>query len=514
MRITPSLLFNYLQCPHKPWRDIYGPIPEKGTDDNPFLQMLWDRGVFHEKEIIENFAEEIEDISQGTIQERLIRTKVALIAKKKYIYQGVIEHGELFGIPDLLELQDDDQYFPIDIKSGSGLEGEDDNAGTEGKQKKHYAVQLCVYSDILIRLGFSRERKGFIIGGDKTKVEYDLDASIGVKSPQSFWSFYEEIKKTVLELIQDNTRNSPAMSSVCKMCAWHDSCKKYCVANDDMTQLFYVGRKVRDILNDELDVATVTGLVNLDLPVILERKKNEKQFLKGVGEKTLTTAVRRAKIFKDKALPVLYEKLYLPEVKFEIHFDIEDDPLQEGFTYLHGLYIRTPEGEEFKSFVAKEFSAEAERTAWKGFWDYIQTLPENDFAIYYYSQHEKTMYKKLQQKYPEVISVENLEAFFNNPNVIDLYHIVSKYTDWPLGSYSIKALAKYLGFKWEDADGNGATSIQWYNEYLTSGDESILQKILTYNKNDCQATMVLRNKLTELNLRFGCPLLVSLTFSS
>lgn len=498
MRITPSLLFNYLQCPHLPWRDLYGPISEKGSEDNPFLTMLWERGILHEKEVVESLVEEFEDISKGTIQERLNRTRVALLAKKKYIYQGVIEADELFGIPDLLELQIDGQYFPTDIKSGSGLEGED--AGVEGKQKKHYAIQLCVYSDILIRQGFSKERKGFILGGDKTKIAYNLDASIGVRSSQTFWTFYEEVKSTVANLIQDKTRNSPAISAMCKMCAWQDSCKKWCVENDDMTQLFNVGRKVRDILNEELDTTTVQGLINLSLPLILERKKNEKQFLKGIGEKTIATAVRRAKLFKTQALPVLYSKMYLPEVKYDVFFDIEDNPLQEGFVYLHGLYIRTEEGEEFKSFVAKHFSTEAEREAWKGFWDYIQTLPENDFAVYYYSQHEKTMYKKLQQKYPDIISVEKLEGFFNNPNVIDLYQYVTKNTDWPLGSYGIKAIAKYLGFKWEDSDGNGATSIQWYNEYLTSGNELILQKILAYNKNDCQATLILKGALFKMNL--------------
>lgn len=493
------MLYNFLMCPHLPWRDYHGPIAEKGTDDNPFLKMLWERGVLHEKDVLEGLGAEYEDLSQGTIEERQKRTKEALLTKKRLIYQGVIQSEELFGIPDLLELQEDGFYAPVDIKSGSGLEGVDEENGNEGKQKKHYAIQLCVYTDILIRQCFAKERKGYILGGDKTKIPYDLDASIGVRSTQTFWSFYKETKSNVTELIQDKIRNSPALSSVCKICAWQDSCKKWCVENDDMTQLFNVGRRVRDILNDELDIATVQGLINLDLPVVIERKKNEKQFLKGLGEKTITTAVRRAKLFKSQALPVLYEKLYLPEVKFEIHFDIEDDPLQEGFVYLHGLYIRTPEGEEFKSFVAREFSPEAERASWQGFWDYITTLPKNDFAVYYYSSHEKTMYKKLQQKYPDVISVERLEAFFNNPNVIDLYLYITKYTDWPLGSYGIKAIAKYLGFKWEDSEGNGATSIQWYNEYLASGDETILQKILTYNKNDCQSTLVLKNKLVELN---------------
>ena len=43
-----------------------------------------------------------------------------------------------------------------------------------------------------------------------------------------------------------------------------------------------------------------------------------------------------------------------------------------------------------------------------------------------------------------MISEEDLEAMFGHPNFIDLYSIVTKMTDWPLGSYGIKAIAQYL----------------------------------------------------------------------
>ena len=55
---------------------------------------------------------------------------------------------------------------------------------------------------------------------------------------------------------------------------------------------------------------------------------------------------------------------------------------------------------------------------------------------------------KLGAKYPELISLAELETFFNSPLVIDLYNdIVRKYTEWPTYSYSVKDLAQYLGFR-------------------------------------------------------------------
>jgi len=143
---------------------------------------------------------------------------------------------------------------------------------------------------------------------------------------------------------------------------------------------------------------------------------------------------------------------------------------------------------------------EAEKEAWKNFWEYIDSLPQDDFAVYYYSAHEKTAYKKLQKLYSDVISKEKVEDFFENPNVIDLYKIVASKTDWPLWSYSLKSIATYLGFSWRDETPSGALSIQWFNKYLETKDESILKRILEYNEDDCKATMVMKDALEKLNI--------------
>ena len=101
----------------------------------------------------------------------------------------------------------------------------------------------------------------------------------------------------------------------------------------------------------------------------------------------------------------------------------------------------------------------------------------------------------MQKIYPEVISEAELDSFFAHPHVIDLYDIVKKYTDWPLSSYSLKDLAQYLGFNWQDETPSGALSIQWFNEFIETGDPKILNRLITYNEDDCKATMVLKEAL-------------------
>ena len=72
-------------------------------------------------------------------------------------------------------------------------------------------------------------------------------------------------------------------------------------------------------------------------------------------------------------------------------------------------------------------------------------------AIYYYAPYEKTIYRKLREKYSGVCSAADLEALFNAAETVDLYtDVVRKSTEWPTRDYSLKTLARYLGFNWKD----------------------------------------------------------------
>jgi len=500
MRITASKLYNFIQCEHRVWRDQYGPKDEIITETNPFVQMLWDKGVAYEKEVILKMGE-YTDMSGIDFKYAAELTVVAMKKQTPLIYQGVLVYEDLMGIPDLLKLMPDGNYMPIDIKSGMGLEGVDEEKGDDGRQKKHYAVQLALYSEALNGLGFENKKQGVILDIKGNDVLYDLNLPMGKITNMNYWDYYEDIKNKVRILLNNQAQNKPAMAGICKLCPWYNSCKKWVIDNDDPTGLFYVGRSKRDILYEDLQVSTIDEILKLDIEEVMEQKQKDDTFLKGVREKTINKILDRANVLKNIKKPVLYEKIEFPEVSYELFFDIEDDPTRE-FVYLHGVYERGPQGERFLDFTAKEITQEAEKEAWSNFWEYIKSLPQDDYSVYYYSPHEKTTYKRMQKMYPDVISENEVDAFFESPNVIDLYHVVLKYTDWPVGSYSIKYLAQYLGFSWRDATPSGALSIQWFNEYIETKDPKKLERILLYNEDDCKATMVLKDGINKLSEEF------------
>jgi len=495
MNITASKLYNYIQCPHRVWRDVYGPSDEKIKEVNPFVQLLWDKGTQFEKEIISEIGK-FTDLSKGAFEDRFKQTVKCMKEGKELIYQGVLIHENLAAIPDLLRKLTDGSYVPVDIKAGKGFQGvsEDD----EGKPKKHYAAQLCLYVEILKELGFAKKNEGTILDIEKNEVVYFLDETMGTK-PQITWQqYYEEIKCEVTALISNQKQNSPANSTMCKLCPWYYSCKKWCQDKDDLTNLFYLGRNTRDIIVADLGISKTRDLCNLDVVKTMELKKKNKRFLKRVSERLLNKLIARANIVTNIKKPIMHERVTLPEVSIELFFDIEADPTQ-NLVYLHGLYERREKEEKFIYFLAGDNTQPEEKQAWKQFWNYIRELPADDYVIYYYSPYEKASYKRMSKKHPDVISKDEVEQFFERHNVIDLYQIVQGKTDWPLSSYSIKDIATYLGFKWRDESPSGALSIQWYNEYIKTKDPEILKRILEYNEDDCKATMILKDKLVELN---------------
>jgi len=153
--------------------------------------------------------------------------------------------------------------------------------------------------------------------------------------------------------------------------------------------------------------------------------------------------------------------------------------------------------ENYVAFFAEGISAEEEERAFREAWQYI--VSHQPCAVYYYSKYERTIWRQLQTKYPSVCTADEIEALFRSDKSVDLYFdVVRKATEWPTRDYSIKTLAKYLGFNWRDTNPSGAASIEWFDRWIETNDTTIKQRILDYNEDDCVATRVLLDGIRAL----------------
>lgn len=488
------MLYDYVQCPHRLELDLFED-PYKRDPVSPFVKLLWEKGINFEQEVIENLDIPFIDLSLYSDSERMKRTIEAMESGEGLIYGGRILIDDLIGDPDLLR-KEGLGYIAGDIKSGAGLEGNSDLS--EGKPKKHYAVQLALYTDILERLGKADGRTPFVWDINGEEVTYNLDSPQGPRTPTSWWQEYERCLAIARKIMLQENRTHPALSSTCKLCYWRSLCFENLKSQNDLSLIPDLGRARRDVLLSH--VKNVSELADAKLD---DFTRGTKTIFPRIGIATLKKFKARAKLLISPSVsPYLTESVSFPEIDLELFFDIETDPMR-NICYLHGFLERRGRdnsSEKYNFYYAENPIPEDEKRAFAEAWAYVQScLP---CAIYYYSSYEKTQWKKLQEKYPHIATKEDLDNFFNLDNTIDLYNdIVRKKTEWPTYDHSIKTLASYLGFKWRDDSPSGAESIEWYHRWVESRLDEIKQRILEYNEDDCIATRVLLEGIRTLPLK-------------
>jgi predicted RecB family nuclease len=492
--ITASMLYNHLVCPHRVTMDAFA-APERRDPVSPFIEMLWARGNKYEAQVVGGLGEPLVDLSRLAGDEKESATRAAIAAGAALIYNGRLSDGGLLGEPDLLR-REGDGYVAIDIKSGAGEEG----GGEEepGKLKRSYGVQIALYTDLLMRLGIAAGRYGYILDIHGAEVRYDFDAPLSQRDTEdTLWSRYLEAQIEVGRLLLHREPASrPALASACKLCVWRSACLAEVRAADDLTLLPELGRAKRDVLCGAFP--TVHALAAADVTRYVRGGRTE---FPGIGPVTLAKLqARAALVVQPQAQPYFREPVTLPPTGLELFFDIETDPLRD-LCYLHGFVLREngdPATERFVAFFAEPETAEAERDAFAAAWTFIEQHAEA--VLVYYSKYERTVYRALAAKYPQVCSREAVNALFASVRAFDLYSDAVKQSEWPTLDHSVKALAKHCGFAWRDTDPSGASSIQWFDEWVTTRNPAIKQRILDYNEDDCVAMRVVLDRMRGMGV--------------
>lgn len=487
--ITATMLYNLVQCPHRVTKDVFVSTAERDPI-SPFVQLLWERGTLYEREVIAGLELPFTDLSGFSVEEKERKTTEAIKRGDALIYNGRISHDDLLGEPDLLR-REGKEYVAGDIKSGAGEEGGDDDP----KPKKHYAVQLALYTDILEHRGVSAGRRAFVWDIHGEEVPYDFSISYGTRSPRKLWDDYLEVVAEARAIVKKQVSTTPAYSSPCKQCWWYTSCLKRLGTDNDLSLIPEVGRSKRDILATV--VPTIRQFAAADPSRYIDGKKTK---FPGIGPDTLLKLHKRSQLLTAaNPRPYLRAPLEFPVTELELFFDIEVDPMR-NLCYLHGVVERHKgdnSTERYRSFFIGVPDKEGEKQTFAEAWNYLKGMKAA--TVYYYSKYERTIYRKLQEKYPDICTREEIDAFFEPPRAIDLYFdAVLKATEWPTRDFSLKTLAVYLGFNWRDTHPSGAASIEWFDRWVKSGDDKVKSRILEYNEDDCRATRVLLDGIRAL----------------
>lgn len=489
--ITATQLHDHLRCPHRVAMDA-GADPALRDPVSPFVQLLWDRGVAHEQALVAALDPPPLDLSALHGAEKEAATREAIARGEPLIRGGRLSVDGLLGEPDLLR-REPGGYVAIDIKSGAGREGDGEG---DGGLKRHYGVQLALYTDLLEQMGLSAGRHGYILDVHGRETRYELDQPLGPRSP-CLWELYLKTRQAVRETLAAPAASRPACSAACKLCVWHSACERRLVAAGDLTLLPEVGRAARDTLAEAF--GSIEALAAAPLDAFID---GERSAFAGIGAQRLRRFQRRARLAVEPSPQAcLTRAIDWPQATTELYFDIETDTLR-GLCYLHGFLIRETVAtgerrERFEGLFIASPDEAAERTLFAAAMDVFRRHP--GACVIHYTPYERTEYRRLAARHPEVAGAAEVEALFSPPRGFDLYaDAVRGGSEWPTRDYSIKSLARWCGFEWRDSDPSGAASIEWFDRWARHAEPASRQRLLQYNEDDCRAMRVVLDRMRGL----------------
>ncbi|MEM8641239.1 MAG: TM0106 family RecB-like putative nuclease [Cyanobacteria bacterium P01_G01_bin.54] len=198
-------------------------------------------------------------------------------------------------------------------------------------------------------------------------------------------------------------------------------------------------------------------------------------------------------LFDHRALPLPSAQLappMIPQSPIELYFDLEAEP-ERQVDFLFGVLCvnHQRQTEQFYALTAQQ--PEEEHLIWQQFLALVDRYP--NAPIYHFSPYEADTLRRLSRRYGLAHrSIGSLTA-----RCVDIHALIVQSATLPVESYSLKAIAAWLGFQWRDQGLSGDQTVCLYDDWLRTGDRTHLDTIIRYNEDDCRATYKLKTWLVE-----------------
>lgn len=526
MLINAELLLQYQRCKRRPFLDIYQDPSQRDAVSDLLHKLQQDKN-FRKRKVLGKWMFQQPDYPRRDTQAGKAATVELMRQGVVSIHQGVLRVNYcnkhlLLSCPDLLIKQPGNSHFgnwvyiPASIELGK-------------RPKQEYQILAAFHAHVLAHIQGSLPPTALLLLRGKDAA-YQVDLSKWIPL------MHEKLSECI-EVMESQTPPELFISrQKCSLCHWNANCyanaksQKHLSLLPGVTPVRYTQLKALGISNPEtlasINPETLEDLPGFD-PVIAAKLVIQAQSfvenrplvlpqLTSRDENNVTNPqLPKLKISRNKNQINSYNsyqgsspKKILPKpsslsrksqifaedvvrsAPIELYFDIEAQP-DLNLNYLLGVLVvnKQTKTEEFYSFLAER--PKDEKIIWRQFLDLMWQYPEA--PIYHFCAYEFDTVKSLGKLYrtPQSIVKPILNRF------VDIYEQLTQSVTLPVESYALKAIAKWLGFKWRNSEASGAKCIYWYDQWLKTGDRSLLEIIQSYNEDDCRATHSVKNWLVE-----------------
>lgn len=480
MLLTDDLLLHYKRCKRRAFLDIYGDLNSQDQEQD-FLKKLRRDSHTHQQAVLAKEAHLSPDYPRGDWQAGAKATLELMQQGKERISKAVLlmqtQGVTLLSRPDLLVKEPgqsvfgDWMYVPTSIKLGR-------------RPKPEYQIVVAFSAYLLgAAQGICPSSARLIL---RRQDSYTVNLERWLPLMQDILS---ECLETLLlpqepEIFISRQR--------CGLCRWYSSCYAIASANQHLSLLPGVTpTRYRDL--QTLGVTTVKSLATASLSTLETVVISEiaSSLIQQAQSTVQNRAILRQDFFDTNTSVFLKKNNILSTASVELYFDIEAEP-ELQLDYLLGVLVinHRTDTETYYAFLAENPQDEA--SIWQQFLDLVALYP--DAPIFHFSDYEVETVKRLFKLYKTSTphQIRQLLSRF-----VDVHQQVMATVTLPVESYSLKHLARWLGFEWRDSGVTGQECVCLYDQWLETSDRSLLNLILRYNEDDCRATHHLKNWLVD-----------------
>jgi uncharacterized protein len=481
MLVTDELLLCYKRCRRRAFLDMHGDRTQQDSEPE-FLLKLRQDNMAHRQAILKVAPYSSPNYPRGDWEAGARATLELMQQGVERISQAVLlvqmaEGVTLLSRPDLLVKQPgesnfgDWMYVPTTIKLGR-------------RPKPEYQILAAFASHLLAAVQGVMPSTAQLILRRQDSYMVSLERWVPIM---------QEILAECIETLLGQQEPEVFISrQKCTLCHWYSSC--YAIAQREQHISLLPGvtpSRYRDL--QVLGVTTVESLAESAISLLEPSIGSEvaSELVLQAQSSVQNRAILRPRGFQEaNTLGLFTNTDAIPTASVELYFDIEAEP-ELQLDYLLGVLVidKRDRTETFHPFLAEYPSDEA--SIWQQFLNLVERYPEA--PIFHFSDYEVETVKRLAKLYqtPQELLQPLLSRF------VDVHWQVTTIATLPVESYSLKHLARWLGFEWRDSGITGSQCVCLYNQWLKRGDRSALDIIQRYNEDDCRATYHLKNWLVN-----------------
>ena len=486
---SPSDLTAFLGCEHLTQLDLAVLRGElaKPAFENPEADLVRRKGDEHEAEYLASLHERGLHVEQIPFDfdwtAAAEATANAMRAGVDVVYQACFLEDGWRGFADFLVRQPDGTYEVVDTKLARHA-------------KPYHVLQLCFYSEQVARLqGVEPEHMHIALGSGHTETLQVAD----------FAAYFRRVRRRFLEAVAVQGTTEPYPVEHCGLCDFRPICESYWDRVDHLVRVAGIRRdQIRHL--EPAGIATLAELAGAE-PGTVVQGLPPATFEKLRDQAALQYARRETGELLYHLLPAEREQglglLPLPSPS-DLFLDLEGDPfwrVDRKLEYLFGLLWEEGAQVQYRAFWAHD--PDEEQRAFEDVIDFIHQRLERDpqLHIYHYASYEPSTFKRLAAQYGT--REDELDDLLRRETFVDLLTVVRQALRAGLASYSLKQMEVFLPLVREARIKGGDDATVAYETWRETGDREYLDGIEAYNREDCLATLQLRDWLASLRGEAG-----------